>query len=468
MDRTTGAGRLTTVTRLLGAGLLLLTLVAGTGNRTHAASSGNPPARLGIRPAAPARPGHQGSRVHRPAPGALPAAPANLSGDGLCLLQGAIMPSANVGANDNTLNEVTALATNDLWSVGTFYNAVSATYGTLIEHWTGPASSWVVVPSPNVGAGNNQLYAISALSANDVWAAGYYYTSGEPGHDATLIEHWDGSAWSVIPSDNLSFDSNNDLYGITAVAKDDIWAVGGYYNDQTGTTQTLVEHWNGTAWTVVPTPNSAGGVNSLYAVDAVTAKDVWAVGEFYNTSDFSYHALIEHWNGTAWAIVSTAALSSNNRYLYKVTALSATNVWAVGSTWDGSGIDQTLIEHWNGASWTVVPSANMGADSNNLYSIAAVSPTDIWAAGDYYNYLTDSYQTLVEHWDGSAWTLVASPNKGAADNDFYGIAALSHLDVWVVGGYTGPSSEFSGTTTLTLTTHYSPVCPQPPTTAPKS
>src|SRR5436305_546774 len=66
------------------------------------------------------------------------------------------------------------------------------------------------------------------------------------------------------------------LSGVAALTASNAWAVGGYDTGGTGLNHTLIEHWNGTAWSIVPTPDSPPGV--LNAVDAVSASDVWAVG----------------------------------------------------------------------------------------------------------------------------------------------------------------------------------------------
>src|SRR5690348_9023746 len=39
---------------------------------------------------------------------------------------------------------------------------------------TPPACGWNFVPSPDFGTGASSLAAITALSANDMWAVGYY------------------------------------------------------------------------------------------------------------------------------------------------------------------------------------------------------------------------------------------------------------------------------------------------------
>src|SRR5437762_3576748 len=70
---------------------------------------------------------------------------------------------------------------------------------TLIEHWDGIA--WSVVPSPNVSGLDRTLTGVAAVSANDVWAVGYYHNANYVVQ--TLIEHWNGSAWSIVPSSNV-------------------------------------------------------------------------------------------------------------------------------------------------------------------------------------------------------------------------------------------------------------------------
>src|SRR5690242_5087703 len=62
------------------------------------------------------------------------------------------------------------------------------------------ACSWSVVSSPNVWFDGNQLTAVAAISANDVWSVGYDFPDG--GSETTITEHWNGSQWSVVNSPN--------------------------------------------------------------------------------------------------------------------------------------------------------------------------------------------------------------------------------------------------------------------------
>jgi hypothetical protein len=126
------------------------------------------------------------------------------------------------------------------------------------------------------------------VSANDVWAVGFYNITTTQ----TLVEHWNGTAWSVVSSPNPSAGGDY-LYGVAALSGNDVWAVGAYYTGPEN--QTLVEHWNGSAWNVVQSPNSGSGNNFLYAVGAISAQDIWAVGEYNNGTGMG--TLTEHYAG---------------------------------------------------------------------------------------------------------------------------------------------------------------------------
>src|SRR6266567_3297398 len=95
------------------------------------------------------------------------------------------------------------------------------------------------------------------------------------------------------------------------------------------------------AWTVVSSPNP-GSVNDLNGVAAVSASDVWAVGEFINASNVN-QTLIEHWNGHKWSVVPSPNVGTHNNELFGVTAVSATDVWAVGF-FNAGFFNQTLTE----------------------------------------------------------------------------------------------------------------------------
>lgn len=328
-------------------------------------------------------------------------------------------PSPN---NDATLNGVAAVSANNIWAVGYYFSSSISQSGsggsqTLIEQWNG--TQWSVISSPNSALPNNELTGVAAASAKNVWAVGY---DSDNTTTQTLIEQWNGAKWSIIPSPNPG-SSSNYLFGVAAVSASDVWAVGG---DESGTSgeRTLVEQWNGTKWSVVPSPNVGTGVNRLNAVTTISASQAWAVGVSVNGAP--YQTLTEQWNGTKWSVVSSPNQIGNG-VLAGVAAVSASDVWAVGSDDRGA-----LTEHWNGTKWSVVSSPEPGSGGNAFNAAAAVSTSDIWAAG--YSFTkTGIQQTLIEQWNGTKWSVVSSPNAGSSGNILNAVAAVSANDVWAVG-----------------------------------
>jgi len=335
-----------------------------------------------------------------------------------------VVSSPTMGPSFDYLNGVAAVSVNDVWAVGSYQNSQGSGQ-TLIEHWNG--TNWQVIPSPNPGATGNILGDVVAVSATDIWAVGAYQNDRSP--DQTLIEHWNGTNWQIVSSPNMGTGSN-ELAGVVAVSATNLWAVGSYQNSG-GSGQTLIEHWNGTSWQVVSSPNRGTSSNGLLGVAAVSATNIWAVGAYGAPSHSQ--TLIEHWNGTSWTVVSSPNRGTGDSSLKRVAAVSATNIWAVGAYGAPSGA-QTLVEHWNGTSWQVVSSPNKGAGSNELAGVVAVSSTNIWAVGTYTNIYGLS-QTLIEHWNGTSWQVVSSPNRGTGSNSLSNVAAVSSTNLWAVGDY---------------------------------
>src|SRR2546421_2756535 len=183
--------------------------------------------------------------------------------------------------------------------------------------------------------------------------------------------------WSVVPSPNAS--TNSGLSAVATVSATDAWAVGGS-GSQMSTGQTLIEHWNGAHWQIVQSPNPSSRFNTLYGVTAVSATNVWAVGFDVNTSLVT-QTLVEHWNGSIWSVVKSPSPGPGNNQLLSVTAVSTKDIWAVGFT-SNSTNDQNLIQHWNGSKLSVVKSPNPGLKNDSLSGGAAVPAHRRLARGD--------------------------------------------------------------------------------------
>jgi hypothetical protein len=336
-----------------------------------------------------------------------------------CTQQWTVVTSPNPGTGDNILYDVAAISPNDVWAVGYYYTSGAVANRTLTMHWDG--AEWSSVPSPNHSFDTyNVLYALTALSTTDIWAVGHYYGGGQSAQ--TLIIHWDGSQWSIIPSPNVGSQFNY-LYDIEAVASNDIWAVGSY-DPETLNPRTFAIHWNGTEWTTIPTPNLGSGYNYLSGIEPISANDIWAVG--HESQGGVTQVLIAHWDGLQWTLLP----SPNSGVLSDVTAIATDDIWAVGQYAD-SGLTKTLTMHWDGSQWSVVPSPNVSTSVNVLEKVSAVAGDDIWAIGwHYYSGTLD--QTLAMHWNGTQWSLAPSPNAGVADV-LLGVDTSATDNVWAVG-----------------------------------
>jgi S-layer homology domain len=175
-----------------------------------------------------------------------------------------------------------------VWAMGEYWCTCGPDY-TFTMHWDG--AQWRIVPSPNPGNTQNFLYGATALATNDVWAVGDYY-SGENVPTATLVEHWDGSSWQIVPSANVE-GLGNELDAVWENAPNDIWTVGYTSNPNFIDFELLAEHWDGTQWNVVPLPPQDGG-GALAGVAGVGSNDLWAVGLTYS---YPEKMLAMHWDG---------------------------------------------------------------------------------------------------------------------------------------------------------------------------
>jgi len=294
-------------------------------------------------------------------------------------------------------------------------------------HVTSPATGghWTAVEPHSPGTVNNDLTGMAVLSVDDAWAVGTY--ADEAGGQ-TLIERWDGAAWSVVRSPDPGDGGGDFLSAVAAVSPSSVWAVGEY--DTAGQGKTLILHWNGTSWKQVATPSPGSSQDELSGIHVVSADDIWAVGD-YGDGPAADKSLILHWNGKTWTQVPSPDPGSRNE-LYGVTATSGASAWAVGSSGSQTAASPFIL-HWNGAAWKQVPAPHLPGTGGELLGVDAVSAPDVWAAGE----VSDSTgeQTLVLHWNGAAWTRTPSPDPGSADADYSlsGLAATSAANVWAAG-----------------------------------
>ena len=349
-------------------------------------------------------------------------------------------PGGVDGLKDVFFSSVAAGSASDAWAVGAS-DALSASSQPLAEHWDGRAWSTAAVPVP-AGATGAQLDGVDEVNSGDVWAVGNMTTSA--GAERTLIEHFDGTVWTVVPSPNpqTGAGASDELKGIGGTSAGDLWAVGEYSDGQSFNAMLFV-HWNGTAWSFVTEPaalhNSAFGE----AVTVLSPADAWAVGE----NGLRTATLSAHWNGHAWSFVPTPFPQDGKdpqNFLTGVSGTSPGNVWASG--YEGNVNQQNFnlpyVLHWNGTAWSLTETPNLGTEGSLLAGVTALSPTDVWAAGQT-GESDGALLTLTEHFNGQSWSAEPSLDPGelgdAPDSTFQAITGVAPHVLFAVGSLETPT-----------------------------
>ncbi len=322
---------------------------------------------------------------------------------------------------NNYLYAAAASSPSDIWAVG----------ATTI-HFDG--TEWTAFRAPGMpGLGTSWLRGVVDISPTEAWAAGVVNIDTENKTPNQVIERWNGTEWSIFPGPTFAAGDQPSINGMTAISANDIWTAGSILTSD-GALATLFEHWDGTSWTAVTGP--------LYGfpqgISGDAANDIWEVG-YSSGSVFATSS--EHYNGATWFRVATPNVGSGSNALNAVLALAPDNVWAVGYSTASTKSEtptKTLIEHYDGTGWSVVTSPNAGpaSESNRLRGLTAVSPTDIWAFGSA-EPASDEYQvTLILHWDGTSWSVAASPNPvfdNVLNDILWGGVVTGPGSVWIVG-----------------------------------
>jgi hypothetical protein len=287
---------------------------------------------------------------------------------------------------------------------------------------------WHEVPSPET-TGRSTLNAVVAISPRSAWAVGTELRRTE---DTTLIERWNGSRWTRVPSPDLP--GSSALTDVAASSDHDVWAVG--YRDGPQHIEGLVEHFDGSRWTIVGVPNARGIRDVPIGVAVASPSDVWFVGRRYPVgARESEAALTEHFDGSSWTIVPSHVRSIGLARLTSVAIVSASDAWAVGYRSHGEGF-QALALHWDGSSWTTTPTPSLG--SSRLAGVTVRSSGEPLAVGDV------AGEPLSEVWDGASWAAQPIATVGLFST-LTSAANAGNADAWAVGWRFG---HVSGTRSL--------------------
>jgi hypothetical protein len=325
-----------------------------------------------------------------------------------------------------------------LAGIGLGVNALRDEDTVRIESPATPASAcvpgWVVSAKPfTEGVSSDLLVTASGTSPTDVWAVGTrFLLRARADETVALIEHWDGTGWTVVPGADTG-GQGAFLNDVVALAPDDVWVVGGLQGPNGGG---LIEHWGGTSWSIVEgAPEHLWGLGSIVAVGS---DDLWAHGVGYPVvgGESISRDIYEHWDGATWS-TSVGPLGVDPSIGTAATQVLAVDpsgeVWAAGGKVRGFGeagqLSGALVERWNGETWaeTAAPPGDQP-----IGGLGVIDAHDVWAltggalreGGQIYG----AAGSALAHWDGSEWSRPFAIDGTVAD-----VVARGANDVWAVG-----------------------------------
>lgn len=378
-----------------------------------------------------------------------------------------------------------------------------AVAASLVLFMSGPAgaagSHWTIEPTTVPHAASGSLSAVSCLPAADgqsCVAVGSFVAPD--GNNRSLTLSGDGSGWQPIGSPHAAGVDDSSLTGVSCVQVELCFAVGQQSRSDAAGEQSLAARWNGTTWQVLPTPNprtGAGGEVLLAGISCASASRCVAVGQYFDARTIPITPILLAWDGSTWSQLDAGlpagasrawlsgidcmteqiclavgtqttgdahatlvaqidgssvtygdAVSPQHGAAFRaVSCTAATACTAVGESEDAHFADGTLVETWDGTTWSVVASPNAKGLENDLDSVSCTSSTSCLAVGQTTPY--NKGRTLAEHWNGTTWRLSPAPN-GAGDGytSFAGVSCVSRSDCVAVGErymYTEPGQSFT-------------------------
>jgi hypothetical protein len=280
--------------------------------------------------------------------------------------------------------------------------------------------------------GNDFLYDVSCVSSRFCVTAGYYSSGGRA---QALIESWDGTHWSIAPSPRAGADSQ--LQGVSCVSRMFCVATGSYH-PRGGQAQALIESWDGARWSIAASPSTSDGSDFLASVSCTSSSFCAAVGRNQNVSTQQWQALIESWDGTRWSIAhSPSTPARDSDILTAVSCTSGSACTAVGDYLNRS--ESTLVESWDGTRWSIASTAGIPGDAF-FSGVSCAGGNFCVAAGEDLSRGAAHAQPLIESWDGARWSMDATSRAGGAAV-LLGVSCAGSSDCVATGWNRGASGS---------------------------
>jgi hypothetical protein len=292
------------------------------------------------------------------------------------------------------------------------------------------------------------FFGVDATGTANAWAVGRADHAPDQPFRRPLVAWWNGSTWSLATTPTLA----GELRGVDGSAATNAFAVGSVEVPLGGgmvTSGPLVERWNGTSWSVVSSPTPAGSTGAwLSGVKTFTTTNAWAVGHYFASSQPFLRTLVQRWNGTSWSTVPSPNPDQAKNLLTDVDGASAGDVWAIGNMGDDGygGTAVGLVTRWNGTAWSNVDVSGLFADNvlagYEFADVVALSGNEVWVVGTGFHRSLFAMVPFSLRWNGQVWQrsiMTSAPGTG-----FSGVAGISSSQVYAFGGSTG-IARWSGT-----------------------
>lgn len=333
------------------------------------------------------------------------------------------MPSARFVRRALTLVGVAGLTL-----AATLPASATAAHATATAANATAAPGWRVVKTLGPFDGDGQPL-ISATSAADAW---YTWSAlGTDDKDQSHVLHWTGAAWQSVPvpASLTSYVQDNVALGV--VSARNVWL---FSENQYPVTTAL--RWNGGDWYKQAIPpwvtfmNLSGTVSEQVA--AFSASNLWVFSEgqdkFANPDHYA-----ARYNGHSWSKVTLPVLPS------QVSAVSPTDIWVLGRKL--SNLNVSMLAHWNGAKWSTLalPSVKVAkGTTDQVAGLTALSASNVWAINDETVGEAGAATTYLLHWNGKTWSRAYLKY---ASSYAYNITADGHGGIWMAAAGPGPAYQ---------------------------
>jgi hypothetical protein len=343
----------------------------------------------------------------------------------------AIVPTP-ANSSFNGISCVSASFCVAVGGVGVVVNQIQVEEQTLVDEWNG--SAWSTVRSPNpVGSAPAYPIDLTGVSCSD---ADHCVAVGDAGSPAnhSFSEIWNGSSWSLLPTKNPGTEGGY-LSGVSCASTTMCVAVGYQLANADGPYgPALIESWNGTAWSVSSRPDLSRYGNNLEGVSCVSTTNCTAVGNDADNGSGG-NTLVERWNGVRWHAQTSVDIANTTDNLSSVSCLRSGTCVAVGTSFT-SATWSPLAEVRTGGTWSISTTPTVSGSNAYLAGVSCTSASNCVAVGNFQS-ATTNHSTLIEEWNGMQWTIVPSPSVANQDNYLYGAACTGPNLCFAVGGAPG-------------------------------